>query len=128
MAQRLLRRLCEKCKKETVVEGNILQAVEEVIVTIEDKSLVPKDRSRIWVAGGCPACNNTGYKGRIGIYEAILMDEKIEKVVQAGASDREIWETAKSQGILTMKQDGILKILAGVTSIDELERVISLQD
>jgi type IV pilus assembly protein PilB len=128
MAQRLMRRLCEQCKKETVVEGTIQQAVEEIIVTIVDKSLVPDDRSKIWVAVGCPACNNTGYKGRIGIYEAILMDEKIEKAVQSGASDREIWETAKPQGILTMKQDGMLKILKGITSIDEMERVISLRD
>jgi len=128
MAQRLVRRLCEKCKKETAVEGAVQKSVEEVIATIEDRTLVPTERSKVWVAVGCPVCNNTGYKGRVGVYEAILMDEKVEKAVQSGLSDREIWETAKSQGILTMKQDGILKILKGMTSIDELERVISLKD
>jgi len=128
MAQRLVRRLCEKCKKETMVEGAVQKSVEEVIITIEDKALVPTERSKVWIAVGCPTCNNTGYKGRVGIYEAILMDEKVEKVVQSGSSDREIWEIAKPQGILTMKQDGILKILKGMTSIDELERVISLKD
>jgi type IV pilus assembly protein PilB len=128
MAQRLVRRLCEKCKKETVVEGTVQQSVEEVINTIVDKSLVPTERSKIWVAVGCPACNNTGYKGRVGVYEAILMDETVEKAVQSGLSDREIWEAAKPQGILTMKQDGMLKILKGMTSMDELERVISLKD
>ena len=128
MAQRLVRRLCEKCKKETVVEGTVQQSVEEVINTIVDKALVPAERSKIWVAVGCPACNNTGYKGRVGVYEAILMDETVEKGGQSGLSDREIWEAAKPQGILTMKQDGMLKILKGMTSIDELERVISLKD
>lgn len=128
MAQRLTRRLCEKCKKEAPLEGEVQKSIEEVIATIEDKSLIPNDRTKIWNAVGCADCNNTGYKGRVGIYEAILMDQNIEKAVQSGASDREIWEAAKSQGILTMKQDGILKILKGITSMDELERVISLKD
>jgi type II secretory ATPase GspE/PulE/Tfp pilus assembly ATPase PilB-like protein len=128
MAQRLMRRLCEKCKKESPVTGDVQKSIEGVIASIVDTTLVPKDHSKMWVAVGCTACNNTGYKGRIGVYEAILMDQNIEKAVQSGASDRDIWEIAKPQGILTMKQDGILKILKGITSVEELERVISLRD
>ena len=128
MAQRLMRRLCNTCKKETSPTGDAQKHIEEVLASIVDRTLLPKDLSRMWVAVGCPACNNTGYKGRIGVYEAILMDQSVEKAVQSGASDRDIWEVAKSQGILTMKQDGVLKILKGITSLDELERVISLRD
>ena len=128
MAQRLVRKLCESCKKEVVVEGDIQQELETTIAGIEDKTLIPAERSKIWTAVGCDKCNKTGFKGRVGIYEAILTDEKIENAVEMNPSEREIWAAAKGQGLLTMKQDGVLKILAGMTSIEELERVISLTD
>jgi len=128
MAQRLARKLCSNCKKEILVEGEIQKEVEVVINDIEDKSLIPKDRSKIWEAVGCEMCNMTGYKGRIGIYEAILTDQKIESAIEMNPSEREIWAAAKGQGILTMRQDGVLKALQGITSLKELERVIALQD
>ena len=93
-----------------------------------DKSLVPADRSKMWVAVGCEKCNKTGYKGRVGVYEAVLTDQKVEDAVESNPSEREIWAAAKSQGILTMKQDGVLKILKGMTSLAELERVIAMED
>jgi type II secretory ATPase GspE/PulE/Tfp pilus assembly ATPase PilB-like protein len=102
--------------------------LEATLAGIEDVSVIPADRTKMWIAVGCDKCNHTGYKGRIGIYEAILMNETVEKAVQMSSSDRDIWISAKGQGILTMKQDGVLKILAGITSYDELERVITLED
>ena len=81
----------------------------------------------IYEAVGCEKCNHTGYKGRLGIYEGILVnDPAIEKVLDYGASDREIALAAVPQAILTMKQDGMIKIVKGVTSIDELRRVIEI--
>ena len=128
MAQRLVRRLCPHCKKEVAVEGSAQKSVEETLSGIVDQSLLPGDKNKMWVAVGCDKCNKTGYKGRVGIYEAIMMNPTVEQSVQNGSSDREIWNAAKDQGILTMRQDGIIKVLKGVTSLDELERVISLQD
>ncbi len=128
MAQRLVRRLCKNCKKEIVLEGETKKIIEEIVAVIEDVSLVPTDRSKIWAAVGCDKCNNTGYKGRIGVYEAISMTKEIEESVQNNSSDREIWNAAKGQGIPTMRQDGILKILQGITTVEELTRVISLND
>ncbi|MFA6295464.1 MAG: GspE/PulE family protein [Candidatus Paceibacterota bacterium] len=128
IAQRLTRKLCTYCKKENVLAGDAQQEIETVINSIEDKSLIPPDRTKIWQPVGCEKCNKTGYKGRIGIYEAILTDEKIENVVQNNPSEHEIWNAAKGQGLLTMKQDGVLKILKGITSLEELERVISLDN
>jgi type IV pilus assembly protein PilB len=128
MAQRLVRRLCNVCKKEVPLNGNYQNEIETTINSIEDKSVIPNDRSKMWTAVGCDKCNHTGYKGRIGIYEAIIMNKSVEDAVTRAASDREIWEAAKGQGILTMKQDGVLKVLAGITSLDELERVITLTD
>jgi len=128
MAQRLVRRLCKECKKEVTLDGQNQNEIETTINDIEDKSVVPADRTKMWVPVGCDKCNHTGYKGRIGIYEAILMNKTVELAVQRSASEREIWEAAKGQGILTMKQDGVLKVLAGITSLEELERVITLTD
>jgi len=129
MAQRLVRRLCKYCKKEVAIDlVQDKKEIEDTIASIEDKSLVPADRSKIYIPVGCERCNKTGYKGRIGIYEAILMTREIELVVQQNSSDREIWEAAKGQGLLTMKQDGVTKVLAGITSMDELRRVISLEN
>jgi len=128
MAQRLVRRLCKECKKEVALDGQNQNEIETTVNGIEDKSVIPTDRTKMWTPVGCDKCNHTGYKGRIGIYEAIIMNKSVELAVQKSSSEREIWEAAKGQGILTMKQDGVLKVLDGTTSLEELERVITLTD
>ena len=128
MAQRLVRKLCPFCKKEVAIEGQAVNEISHTLEGIEDRSLVPSNTSKMWVSVGCDKCNNTGSKGRVGIYEAILMNPNVEKAVQSGASDREIWASAHGQGLLTMKQDGVLKVLDGTTSLEELQRVISITD
>lgn len=122
LAQRLVRKLCNDCKKEVGANPKI-QAVLDSIV---DKSEIPQT-DKLWQAVGCDKCNHTGYKGRIGIYEGIMMDPEINKVVEIGGSAQEIKTAALPQGILTMAQDGIIKALQGITSIEELERVIELK-
>ena len=128
MAQRLVRKLCEFCKKEVPIEGKVKEEIEKTVAGIEEKEQIPTDRTKMWQHVGCEKCNHTGYKGRVGIYEAILTNSKIEDAIERNPSEREIWLAAKGQGILTMRQDGTLKILSGVTSIEELERVITLTD
>jgi type IV pilus assembly protein PilB len=81
----------------------------------------------MWTAVGCEECHMTGYKGRIGIYEAVLTDQKIEEIIQMNPSEREIAAAAAPQGILTLEQDGLSKVVQGITSLDELERVIELK-
>lgn len=123
LAQRLVRKLCQDCKKEI---DNTNPKVALIVETIVNKSEVPQT-AKIWQAVGCDKCNHTGYKGRIGIYEGILMDPEINKVVEVGGSAQDIKIAALPQEILTMAQDGIIKALQGVTSIEELERVIELK-
>ncbi len=123
LAQRLVRKLCQECKKEI---DNTNPKVALIVETIVNKSEVPQT-AKIWQAVGCDKCNHTGYKGRIGIYEGILMDPEINKVVEVGGSAQDIKIAALPQEILTMAQDGIIKALQGVTSIEELERVIELK-
>lgn len=126
MAQRLVRKLCERCKKETTIPPVNKERVEKMLATLPE-SARPPQISTMWVAVGCETCNKTGYKGRTGIYEAIRADAAIEKVVRENPSEREIGEVARPQGIPTMAQDGILKVLVGITSLEELERVVNLE-
>ncbi len=128
MAQRLVRVLCSECKKEKSLSEPEKELVDKIILSIVRKDIVPKNTSTVWEAVGCKECNNSGYKGRLGIFEAILMDKNIEKLVMDSASEREIKDGAVTQGILNMHQDGIIKVLSGTTSLEELGRVIDIND
>ncbi|OJI08128.1 MAG: hypothetical protein COX02_02260 [Candidatus Vogelbacteria bacterium CG22_combo_CG10-13_8_21_14_all_37_9] len=128
IAQRLVRKLCPDCRQiieTTPEEQKLLRAVVESIKN-KRPDLAPSEISQIYGPVGCLKCNNTGYKGREGIFEAILMDEAIAKITNTNPDEKEIWKAALAQGILDMRQDGILKVLAGKTSLDELRRVIDL--
>lgn len=129
LAQRLVRKLCETCKKEVVPAEKERKIIDDTLVAIKDKKFDVSglDPNRIWIAGtDCPTCNGIGYKGRIGVYEAIVMDDNIEKLIDMNPSEREIERAALPQAILNMKEDGIVKILQGITSFDEVERVVEL--
>ncbi len=128
IAQRLVRTLCPHCKKEMAPEVKEKEIIDETLNEISDKSYTEGlQTEKVWISGGCEKCNMTGYLGRIGLYEAIITDEKIEKIVRENPSEREIKTAARDQNILDMKQDGIIKVLQGVTSITELRRVIELE-
>lgn len=127
MAQRLVRKLCNKCKKKSSVSPKDSLLIENVLASIKDKSFLEGlEPNNIYEAVGCTECNFTGYKGRTGIYEAIVTNEKVEEVVISNPSEREIGKAAEDQGIPDMLQDGVIKILHGITSLDELGRVIDL--
>lgn len=127
MAQRLVRKLCQFCKKEVLLQGEDKILVDKILASIVDKSyLIPSEK--MWTAGKCEKCNETGYKGRTGIYEAILLDPQVEEAILNNPSEREIKKSAEHQGILDMKQEGVLKILQGVTSIEEIRRVIDIDE
>lgn len=127
MAQRLVRKLCTNCKKEATFDEKQKALFEKIIAGIYDKSyVIPVEKH--WTAGGCEKCNNTGYKGRLGIYEAIARDQALEQLLVTNPSEREIKKVTHTQGLLDMRQDGILKILKGITSIEELSRVVDLEE
>ncbi len=127
MAQRLLRKLCMYCKKERDPSEKERKIIDSTLATITDKTYLEGiQTTKVFDAVGCDKCNSTGYKGRIAIVEAILSTKEIEEAIVNNASDREIKEVARMQNILDMKEDGILKVLKGISSIDELGRVIDL--
>ncbi|MDP2705199.1 MAG: GspE/PulE family protein [Patescibacteria group bacterium] len=128
MAQRLLRTLCNDCKKIVPLQGEEKELIDSIVETITDKTyLKDVQRESVWEHQGCEKCNFTGYKGRIGIFEAIKTDEAIERVVKENPSEREVEKAALAQNILNMKQDGAIKVLEGKTSLLELQRVVDLQ-
>lgn len=128
LGQRLVRILCNHCKKQIPLVGHQKELLEGILSSVVRRELVENlQHEVIFEAVGCAECSQTGYKGRVGIYEAIRMTEEIERIVQENSSEREIQEVSMSQGILNMKQDATLKVLKGVTSFDEMSRVIDVE-
>jgi len=135
MAQRLVRKLCEFCKKEKTPseEENktmktVLESIKEEGKSLSNYNINPDAPIKLFTRVGCEKCNMTGYKGRIGIFEAIKTDEAIEKIMPENPSEREIKKVAHNQGILSMRQDGMVKIINGITSFEEVQSVVDLNE
>jgi len=99
--------------------------VERILSTIEDKSLLPASLEMTWVPNP-ESIEITGYKGRVGLYEAIFMDDALGEFLRTNPSESDIAKSVRRQGYLTMAQEGVLKALSGVTSLDEVFRVVDL--
>lgn len=134
IAQRLVRKLCKECKKEkelTEEEKSVIKIILDGAKS-EGKDItkygIDENKHTVYVGVGCEKCNMTGYKGRIGIFEAIKTDEAIEKIIPQNPSEREIKKIASAQGILSMRQDGMIKILSGITSFEEVKSVVDLNE
>lgn len=112
LAQRLVRRLCGQCKEEVEVHP---EAMRELGITDEDPF-------NIFEARGCQKCSNTGYKGRVGLYEVMPISEEIREMILNRCSANEIKIQAINEGMLTLRSDGILKLKEGVTSLEEVLR------
>lgn len=128
MAQRLVRKLCPNCRVSRAPTEDEQKIIDRYAKSIVDRSLVPPQTNTLYDAApeGCEQCHGRGYKGRVGIFEAIFMDRSIEEVLRNKPSEREIALVARAQGTPTMQEDGIIKILRGITSLDELQRVVDL--
>ncbi|HUC88886.1 MAG TPA: GspE/PulE family protein [Candidatus Paceibacterota bacterium] len=135
IAQRLVRKLCASCKKEKIAKDEELKVIKKVI----DNALAHKkdfnnygvsisEPFKIYEAVGCAECNYTGYKGRIGIFEAIHNNAEIQEIIPKNPSEREIKEVASHQGSLDMREDGIAKVLKGITSYEEVGSVVDLYE
>ena len=109
LAQRLARRLCTHCKEPIDVAQTVLR--ETMDVPALPRNL--PDPVRVFRAVGCPRCQDTGYRGRLGVYEMLVMSEAMERLTVAGASAEEIARQARREGMRTLREDGLLKVLAG---------------
>ena len=131
IAQRLVRKLCVNCKKERQLTGEeetelrtILKGIIEEGKNLSAYGLSVDQKISLFDPVGCEKCNFIGYKGRIGVFEAIVTDEAIEKLIVTEPSERDIKKVAVKQGILDMKQDGVVKILNGITTVSEVKSVV----
>jgi len=116
IGQRLIRRVCEGCKAERFDAETVLRAAQ---VRVPD-GMPP----RLWEGTGCEACGGSGYRGRIGIFEILALDERFHEPILHGPDLNEIRRLAKESGMRTMVEDGIDKALRGVTTVEEVLRVI----
>ncbi len=126
IGQRLARRIHDECKQETQIEPEQLEFVRKVTALIPEASgevVAPESEWKFFKGAGCEKCNNTGYKGRLGIYEILTMSDEIKASLSEKISEYEVRELAKQQGMTTMQQDGVLKVLDGLTTVDEIFRV-----
>lgn len=126
IAQRLVRRLCDKCKEEKKppqkIKELILKEIEELPLESKEDFKIPKPLV-IWETKGCKKCGKTGFTGRIGLFEVLTMTTELAELILREPSEAKILQEAKRQGMITMKQDGILKVLKGMTTIEEVLRV-----
>jgi len=134
IAQRLVRTLCSHCKTERAItpeEKTLIDTIWNEAVA-KGKNMeqfgVKKETEKLWAAKGCSECNNTGYKGRLGIFEVIQTDERIEKIIIDSPSERDIKKIADTQGTLDMHEDGLIKILQGKTDFEEVKSVVDLEE
>jgi type II secretory ATPase GspE/PulE/Tfp pilus assembly ATPase PilB-like protein len=130
IAQRLVRKLCSECKEEYVPARETSDSLKRVLSLISPKSKVeiPKDIKKLYRSKGCPACHGIGYKGRVGIYEVLTISKEIEKLIVEMAGENDIAKQALEEGMITMAQDGILKAVEGITSVEEVSRVAGQTD
>lgn len=126
IGQRLVRRLCQECKKQAKLDEPTLARTKEVLEKLPEaeKKNINFDKLTFFEADGCEACQGLGYKGRIGIYEIMTMNAELEKMILAGqVSEYDIKDNAVKNSMISMVQDGILKALEGITSVVEVFRV-----
>ena len=127
IGQRLVRKICEKCKEELELDNEVITRVMNIINSIPENSgfVVDKENQMKFYKGkGCDACNKEGYKGRTGIYEVFTLTPEIEKMILSGkVSEYDVKQVTQKEGMVSMVQDGILKAMDGITTVEEIFRV-----
>lgn len=126
IGQRLVRRICQSCKQEVVPSPEFIQRAKDLIEKLPpaEKATVDLANLKFFEGKGCDRCQGIGFKGRVGIYEIMTMNQEIEKMILGGnVSEYDMREVAMRFGMVTMAQDGVIKALLGQTSLEEVFRV-----
>jgi type IV pilus assembly protein PilB len=117
VAQRLVRRLCVHCRRQYTPTADVLRSLN---IADADAAAIP-----FYKSVGCDQCNHTGYRGRIGIYEVMRISDKLRRLISARSSEDQLREAAVSGGMITLGEDGLAKVKSGVTTPEELLRVVT---
>jgi len=127
MAQRLVRRVCQNCKTEVPISDEVKKLLQSDLTSVPAEHFakigIDMNNMKLFKGLGCDQCQNTGYSGRVGIYEVMEMTGELQELAINKASGTELMETAIKQGMITMRKDGFIKALQGLTTLDEVYRV-----
>jgi type IV pilus assembly protein PilB len=116
LAQRLVRRICTQCREETTLPAAMLHEMKLSKEELEEKGL------KFYKGRGCDLCNNTGYKGRVGLFELMIMNDEMREMIMKNASNDELREVAEGYGMVSLRTAGLNNAFAGVTTADEVIR------
>ena len=121
IGQRVVRKICPTCRTSKIPQKEIVEKMKSVLGGLFD---FEKNKNlKLFEGRGCKECNNTGYLGRIGIFEVLVVSEKIAKMIIVRSRAQDIARQSVSEGMITMRQDGFLKVLEGITTVEEVLRV-----
>jgi len=120
VGQRVVRRICPSCKMPKAVTGEVLAEIKKNLEGLYDFA---KKKVSLFVGKGCGECNSTGYLGRIGIYEVLVVSDKIGRMIFSRETAQQIENQSIADGMITLKQDGFMKVIEGITTIEEVLRV-----
>jgi type IV pilus assembly protein PilB len=125
VAQRLVRKVCKKCVKFSHLTEEELQIFKKELCVLGKKIKIPKLSKNLKIprVKGCKFCNFTGYKGRIGIFEFFLKDDEMENFILKSPSIADLRKIARKKGMIPMREDGLIKVLQGITTLEEIKRV-----
>ena len=121
VGQRVVRRVCPTCKVPKAATAEVIVKLKGILNNFYD--FEKNQKLTLYVGKGCKECNNTGYLGRIGIFEVLIVSEKITRMILIRETSQEIANQSIAEGMITMKQDGFLKVIEGITTIEEVLRV-----
>jgi type IV pilus assembly protein PilB len=114
LAQRLVRRICPECREQTMPSGEQLAQLDLTPDQVGDR--------KFYRGMGCPACNNTGFKGRTGLYEYMPMNDQLRELINRGVSTEVIRDLALQTGLIPLRASGLEKVYAGITTLEEVVR------
>lgn len=126
ISQRLVRLLCERCKRNVKINDKVKNYIQKTLKDLTPavkKEFNLENLNAVYEASGCESCNFKGYRGRTGLFEVLPMTEELAAIILKNPLESLILKTAQKQGMLTMAQEGIKKIIAGETTVDEVTRV-----
>lgn len=125
VAQRLIRKVCPKCGQSKTISKEEYNEMKKTLENIPQGIEIPEftENTKIIYAKGCSHCNNTGYKGRVGLFETLVIDSETEDYILTSPSSSALEKFATNKGMTTMKQDGFIKILNGITTFEEVKKV-----
>lgn len=121
IGQRIARKICTHCKVDYIPPQEIVEEIRKILGNFMPKA--ENSEVKLYKGAGCEACGHSGFLGRIGIYEVLPVSEGVAKLILERSDSSSIEAKAKEEGMITMKQDGYLKVLEGITTIDEILRV-----